>query len=324
MVPYTFIENNRVVQRPTEDLAFPMMLGRTNSLTRKGPGAAGFEATEVLPELTRKAVEYIGQRASRAKSGRPFFLYLPLNAPHTPIAPTLEWQGKSGLNPYADFVMQTDAAIGTVLDTLDKHKLARNTLVIVTSDNGCSPQADFDQLRARGHNPSQHLRGHKADLFEGGHRVPFLVRWPGQVKPGTTSAQLICLNDLLATCADILRARVPESAGEDSISLLPALKGRARKPLREALVHHSINGSFSIRQGKWKLMLCPDSGGWSQPRPGSAESRNLPPVQLYDLDADLGETNNVQGEHPEVIERLNTLLQKYISTGRSTPAGPQL
>ena len=323
MVPYSFIENDRVTKVPTMDKAFPMMFGRTNGATRKGPAAADFEAIDVLPTLTRRAVAYINERASAAKSGRPFFLYIPLNAPHTPIAPSKEWQGKSGLNPYADFVMETDARVGEVLDALDRNGVADNTLVIFTSDNGCSPEAKFPELLAKGHNPSAQFRGTKADIFEGGHRVPFLVRWPGRVKPGTTSDQLICLNDLFATCADLLGAKLPDNAAEDSVSLLPALEGRATGPIREALVHHSINGSFALRQGNWKLELCADSGGWSAPRPGSPAAKSLPAPQLYDLAADLAETNNVARAHPEVVARLTQLLGKYAADGRSTPGAAQ-
>ena len=140
------------------------------------------------------------KRAADAKSGKPFFLYMPLNAPHTAIAPTPEWLGKSGLNPYADFVMETDAAIGQVMDALEKGGIAENTLIVVTSDNGCSPSAKFDELGAKGHNPSYHFRGNKADIFDGGHHIPFLVRWPARVKAGGKSDQIVCLTDLFATC----------------------------------------------------------------------------------------------------------------------------
>ena len=191
---------------------------------------------------------------------------MPLNAPHTPISPTKEFQGKSGLNKYGDFVMQVDDTVGQVMAALDRNGLADDTLFIMTSDNGCSPQADFPALAAKGHHPSYVFRGYKADIFEGGHRIPFLARWPGHIRPGTWCDQTICLTDLLATCADILGAKLPANAGEDSVSILPALEGKATAPLREATVHHSANGSFSIRQGKWKLELCPGSGGWSPTR----------------------------------------------------------
>ncbi len=323
MVPYTFIENDRVTRVPTEERDFPMMAGRPNRVTRRGPAASGFEAEDVLPELVRKSVEYMGRRAAEARAGHPFFLYLPLNAPHTPIAPTPAWRGKSGLNPYGDFVMEVDAEVGRLLEALERLGLAGNSLVIFTSDNGCSPEAGFEELMARGHNPSARLRGAKADIFDGGHRIPFIARWPGRVKAGGVSDQLICLNDLLATCAEILGVSLPDNAGEDSVSVLPALEGRDKNPLREALVHHSINGSFAIRQGNWKLELCPDSGGWSAPVPGGAAVKGLPQCQLYDLARDIGETNNVQAARPEVVARLTRLLEKYVNDGRSTPGAPQ-
>lgn len=321
MVPYVYIENDRPTHAPTVDKSFPMLLGHTNQ-TRRGPAAAEFEAMDVLPELTRRAVRYIEERAAESRKGRPFFLYLPLAAPHTPTVPTEEWRGKSHLNAYGDFVMQTDAALGTVLEALNRTGLHSNTLVVFASDNGCSPEARYEQLLPKGHNPSGVFRGTKADLFEGGHRVPLLVRWPGRVQPGRKSGQLICLNDFFATCADILDQPLPDSAAEDSVSFLPALEGRIL-PGREALVHHSINGSFAIRQGDWKLALCPDSGGWSQPRPGSPEASKLPGVQLYNLASDLGETNNVAAEHPDVVRRLASLLERYVAQGRSTPGPAQ-
>ncbi|MBI4658707.1 MAG: arylsulfatase [Verrucomicrobia bacterium] len=323
MVPYTFIENDRVTALPTVTKKFPMMPGKPGGFTREGPAAPDFEASDVLPTLTRKAVEYISQRAGAAKAGKPFFLYFPLNSPHTPIAPTPEWQGKSGLNPYADFVRQTDWSVGEVMRAIDRHGLAKQTLFIFASDNGCSPQADFAALRAQGHDPSGKFRGHKADIFEGGHRIPFIVRWPGQVKRGSRSGQVICLNDLMATVAEILGVKLPGNAGEDSVSFVPALLGTARKPLREALVHHSINGSFAIRQDNWKLILCPDSGGWSAPRPGTLAARGLPESQLYDLAGDVGESRNRAGEHPEIVEHLTKLLERYVAEGRSTPGRPQ-
>jgi arylsulfatase A-like enzyme/acetyl esterase/lipase len=313
MVPFTFIENDRVTEVPSVEKEW----------VRKGPAAPGFEAVDVLPTLTRKAVAYIADHAAGAKQGSPFFLYLPLASPHAPLVPTKEWQGKSGLNVYADFVMQTDATVGAVLDALERQGLTENTLVILTSDNGCSPVADFPALLGKGHNPSYHFRGTKADIFDGGHRIPFLVRWPARVKAGTTSDQMICLSDFFATCADVLGKKLPDTVAEDSVSILPALLGEAKQPLREAIVHSAIFGAFSIRQGNWKLELCPDSGGWSDPKPGSSEAQKLPVVQLYDLTRDIGETNNVQAEHPEIVARLTKLLEKYIADGRSTPGQPQ-
>lgn len=319
MVPYTYIENDRVTVVPTIDNAFPMMLGKDRE-TRRGPAAADFDAMNVLPDLTNKAVAYITERA---KTGKPFFLYLPFASPHTPIVPSPEWQGKSGLNPYADFVMQTDYSVGRVLEALKSTGVADNTLVVFTSDNGCSPQADFPVLAEKGHDPSYIYRGHKADIWDGGHRVAFIVRWPGKVKAGSTSDQLASLVDFYATCADIVGFKVPANAAEDSVSLLPILEGKATGPLREALVHHSIDGKFSIRQGQWKLELCPGSGGWSAPRDPQAVKQGLPSIQLYDMEADPTEQKNVEADHPEVVKRLTSLLESYVARGRSTPGEPQ-
>lgn len=323
MVPYTFIENDRVTAVPTQDMSLPMNIEKPKSRTRRGPGAPEFTAEGVLPALTRKSVEYIDRRAADAKAGRPFLLYLPLASPHTPIAPSPAWRGKSGLNAYADFVMETDWAVGQVLEALDRHGLADNTLVIFTSDNGCSPQADIPKLQELGHAVNGPLRGHKADIWDGGHRVPFIVRWSGKVKPGTTSDQLVSLVDFMATCADITGASLPGNAAEDSVSFLPALLGKTDKPLREALVHHSIEGKFAIRQGRWKLCLAPGSGGWSAPRDPQAIKQGLPAVQLYDMAQSVDEQRNQQAEHPEIVERLTRLLEKYVAEGRSTPGPSQ-
>jgi arylsulfatase A len=323
MVPYTFIANDRCSILPTVGKRFAFMPDREGAYTRDGPAAPDFEAADVLPTLTRKATEYIEQRGPAARAGNPFFLYLPLASPHTPISTKPEWQGKSGLNPYADFVMQTDDSIGKVADAIDRQGLAENTLFIVTSDNGCSPQAQFDELLLRGHNPNYLFRGHKADIYEGGHRVPFIVRWPAKVKAGTQSARLVCLTDLFATCADLLGTSLPPSAGEDSVSFLAALEQRSNESPRAAAVHHSINGSFAIREGKWKLALCPGSGGWTAPRPGIDDSTMLPLVQLFDLKSDIGEKQNVYDRAPEVVARLTALLDKYVAEGRSTPGEKQ-
>lgn len=278
------------------------------------------EPVQMLPLLARHAAEHIAQRA---KAGGPFFLYLALNSPHAPIVPSDEWQGKSGIGPYGDFVMETDWAVGEVLAALDANGLAGNTLVIFSSDNGCSaPAAHAAQLETLGHFASAQFRGYKSDIWDGGHRVPFFVRWPGKVKPGSSCGQLICHTDLMATCADILGARLPDDAGEDSVSLLPFLLGQKDAPAHEAVVHHSIRGRFAVRQGNWKLELCPGSGGWSKPGDAEAKKGGLPDVQLYDLSHDVGETKNVQAEHPEVVARLTAILDRYIAEGRSTP-GPR-
>ncbi|WP_437185564.1 sulfatase family protein [Planctomicrobium sp. SH668] len=313
MPPYIYLENDRVVAVPTTEKKW----------LRAGPASEDFEAVDILPKLGKKATQYIAERAEDAKSGNPFFLYLPLTSPHTPIVTTAEWDQKSGLNSYADFVMQTDALVGDVVAALQQHQLSENTLIIFTSDNGCSPAANIKELEELGHRPSAGFRGHKADLYDGGHRVPFIVSWPNHVSPGSTSAQTVCLTDLFATVADIVEGSLPANAAEDSVSMLPAFLRKDTQPLREAIVHHSINGSFSIRQGDWKLLLAPGSGGWSEPRPEKVLPESAPQTQLYDLETDPAEKVNLAEAHPEIVDQLTQLLQRYVDDGRSTPGVPQ-
>ena len=306
MPPFAYIENDH----------FPHLPSVTKTWKRSGIAAPDFEAVHVLPMLARKAKEFI---AAGAATNTPFFLYLPLTSPHTPLVPTKEWQGKSGLGDYGDFVMETDWALGEVLAALDKAGIVDNTLVLFSSDNGCAPYIGVDELEKQGHYPSADRRGYKADIWDGGHRIPLIARWPGRIKAGSTSDQLVSLVDLMATCADVVGVKMPKNAGEDSVSFLPALLGTATAPLREAVVFHSINGSFAVRQGRWKLELCPDSGGWSAPKPGSKEAQGLPPVQLYDMGKDVGERANEYKEHPETVAQLTKLLEKYVADGGSTP-----
>ncbi len=321
MVPYTYLENDRVVALPTEERTWPMHPGYVFDC-RLGPAAPGFEVADVLPELTRQAERFIEDESRR---GGPFFLYLPLPSPHTPLAPTAEWKGRSGLNLYADFVMQTDAAIGQLLAALERSGVADNTLFILTSDNGCAPQARIHDLKAKGHDVSGGLRGNKADLYDGGVRVPFLARWPDRVPPAE-SGQLVCLTDLFATFAELVGADVPTDAAEDSFSFASALLSRSgapTRPARDAVVLHSAFGSFAIREGEWKLALCAGSGGWSAPVNFDAEAAGLPMTQLYHIGgADRGERTNLQAEQPERVRQLEARLREIVAAGRST-LGPR-
>jgi arylsulfatase A-like enzyme len=214
---------------------------------------------------------------------------------------------------FADFVMETDATIGRVLDALAKSGAANDTLVIFTSDNGCAPYIGAADMEQRGHFPSGPLRGYKSDAWEGGHRVPFIVRWPGVVKPGSVCGQLVQQADLLATCAAILELELPDTAGEDSFSFLPLLRGED-KPVRDHAVNQSANGLLALRRGPWKLIFGRGSGGWSK---GTDEH----PGQLYNLADDLGETKNLFAQKPEVVSELSALMEKIVGEGRSTP-GP--
>ncbi len=319
MAPYVYVENRQPTQVPdtmTQDTS-------KYGWWRQGPTAPDFVHTDVTPNFFRRAFDYVEEQA---KTENPFFLYLPLPSPHTPILPTEDWQEKSSLNPYADFVLMIDDYMGQLQQVIQKAGIEDNTLVIFTSDNGCSPEADFELLAQKGHQPSSIYRGHKADIFEGGHRVPFIVKWPAKIEKGAVSDETICTTDLLATVADITGLALSADEGEDSYSLVPLFEHpKPDNPLREATVHHSINGSFAIRKGDWKLLLCPDSGGWSYPSPRKDQAviDTLPPIQLYNLKDDSGETTNLHAHHPEVVAELQNLLATYITQGRSTPGPAQ-
>ncbi|MFK7852318.1 MAG: arylsulfatase [Akkermansiaceae bacterium] len=278
------------------------------------------EHVEMLPKLTKKAVEYIHERKA---DGRQFLLYVPWNSPHSPVVPTDEWKGKSGINAHADFVMQTDDSFGQIYKALEETGLIENTLVICSSDNGTSPQTSgLKELKAAGHHPSGELRGMKADLWDGGHRVPFIAAWKNVIEPGSRTDALACLTDLMATVADVVGAEYPESAAVDSVSLLPVFND-ASKSVRNSVVHHSISGKFAIRDADWKLLLTPGSGGWGSPKDNEAMKQGFPPVQLYRLGKDLGEETNLAEKNPEKVREMRSLLEKQVAAGRSTPGAPQ-
>ena len=308
--PYCFIENDRTVGIPSEFL--PARLLGNNQASTPGPALENWKLEPILPALADRAAAFI---TSAAKDGTPFFLYLPLTAPHTPLAVNKPWEGRSGLNRYADFVMETDAVVGRVLDALHKTGGADNTLVLFTSDNGCAPYIGVAELEQKGHYPSGPLRGYKSDAWEGGHRVPFVVRWPGVVKPGSVCGQLVHQADLMATCADILHVKLPDDAAEDSYSLLPLLKG-SQDPVRETAVSTSSSGLIALRRGNWKLIFGPGSGGW-------AKGRDEQPAQLYDLADDLGETRNLHRARPDLVAELTARMGRLVDDGRSTPGRPR-
>ena len=319
MAPYVYVENGK----PTE---IPKMVTENTgkySWWRKGPTAPDFIHEEVTPHFFNRAIHYIKENANHKK---PFFLYLALPSPHTPILPTKEWQEKSGLNPYGDFVMMIDDYVGKLIAQVEASGISKNTLIVFTSDNGCSPAAKIDELIAKGHHPSSIYRGHKADIFEGGHRVPFIVKWPAQINPDSKSDQTICTTDFMATVAEISEYKLKDNEAEDSYSMMPLFKNSfTGNTFREATVHHSINGSFAIRKGDFKLITCADSGGWSYPKPGKDKDviAGLPKMQLYNLKADPGEQQNLVNSNPEKVKELKQLLNKYITEGRSTPGSKQ-
>ena len=317
MAPYVYVENDMPTALPDRETVNDGM-----KYWRKGPTASDFDHEQTLPNFINRAVDYIHDKS---KGDKPFYLYLPLPAPHTPILPIKEYQGKSGLNPYGDFVLMVDDMVGKVMKALKDAGVDDNTILVFSTDNGCSPQAKFDELQEKGHYPSYIYRGHKADLFDGGHRIPCVVRWPAKIKPHTVN-QTVCLTDFFATFATIADYQLKDSEGEDSYNILPLLLNEKEGDvIREATVHHSINGDFTIRKGQWKLLLSPSSGGWSFPKPGTDDEviKTLPLIQLYNMKTDPAEKNNVYAEHPEVVKELKDLMIKYVKEGRSTPGAPQ-
>jgi len=308
--PYAWRENDRVLG----DLTTTMEKGRMVGVS-SGPAVEDWSFEAVLPELAERSAEYVRDRSDDEP---PFFLYFSMTSPHTPIAPSERFRGKTGITKYTDWLYETDWAVGRVLDALEESGQAENTLVIFTTDNGTSPKAKFDQLESKGGHLRVNWRGWKADAYEGGHRVPFVVRWPGHVEPGTRTDQVISQVDLMATVADVVDREVPPDEGEDSVSLLPLFKNPSREdPLHEAVVAHSAYGFYTVRREEWKVLFSKGSGGWSPPTP-----REVRPFQLYNLDEDPKEQNNLADKYPDRIQSMKYILRRYVERGRSTP-GPE-
>ncbi len=310
MPPYCFIEDGHTVGIPDREKEVYY------NQQRRGLQTPDWQDDQVDITLAAKAVEFI-EAASAAEEDAPFFLYLTPASPHRPCDVRPDFVvGASDAGDRGDMVVLFDWVVGQVLDALDRTGQTDNTLIVVTSDNGgrltCADGGTY------GHASNGTLRGQKADIWDGGHREPFVARWPQRIPAGTRSDELVCLADMLATFAAIAGVELPADAGEDSYNILPALAGEAVTPIREALVHHSGNGIFSLRQGRWKLVLGLGSGGFSEPvteepTPGG------PQGQLYDMAADRAETHNLWAERPDVVAELSALLERYRDAGRSRP-----
>jgi len=299
MPPYAYIENGAATNLPM--IPFKGNNNPRGVFWRKGVSSTGFVIENTLDVFIDKARHYIAN-ANEDKS-RPFFLYLPLTSPHTPWLPFQQFKN-SGAGTYGDFVQHTDFAVGTILQCLDSLGLAKNTIVIYTSDNG----ADWkpaDEKNYPLHHANYIFRGEKSDIWEGGHHIPLLVRWPGIIKPGSRIAPIACLTDFMATLAAVTGQQLPANAGPDSFDLLPLLKGNT-KPVRGSIIHHSIEGMFAIRQGKWKFVDGQGSGGWSMRKGNPGD----PAGQLYDMENDERETTNLYDQYPEVVKELKALLEK--------------
>jgi arylsulfatase A len=316
--PYAFIENERIFGPAPTQRVEKSVSGRLSE--HRGPAQAGFDRKQIAPTLARKAAEWV--ESSAKTPGKPFFLYLALTGPHSPIIPNDQFKGKSGIGDYGDWVMEMDWTVGEVLAALRRADIASNTLVIFTSDNG-PENWNYEEARDQKHYAMGPLRGVKRDTWEGGHRVPFIARWPGHIQPGATNAEVVCHADLMATAAALVGATLPQNAGEDSYNILPALLGqKLDRPIREATVHHGGDGKLAIRQGNW-VFIDAKSGGANQEPQWFKEERGYQPHQfpgeLYDLSQDLPERRNLYGEHPGIVARLKALLEKYKTEGRSAP-----
>jgi arylsulfatase A-like enzyme len=268
----------------------------------------------VVPGITAKSVEFIKEKAGKKK---PFFLYFALTSPHVPIAPSAQFKGSSKAGPYGDFVQETDWAVGQIMKAVEDAGIDKNTIIIFTSDNG-SPGQDGEKMSGAmnavmkyDHYPNYPFRGMKTDLWEGGHHVPFIVKWPGKIKANSSSSATICQTDFLATCASILKAKIPEKEAEDSYSMLPLLLDKNTAAYnRPYTVHHSGEGFFAIRQDEWKLIMTGNSGGGLVPSIPEKVNGVVVPLQLYDLKNDLKEKNNLYLKYPEKVKALQQLLQQ--------------
>lgn len=305
--PYTWFENDRLLEVPTEEKP-EGMFGLPGAMASK------WSLEAVMPALTQRAVQYI-----EAADEQPFFLYFPLTAPHTPIVPTDGFKGMSRAGEYGDFVCEVDWTVGEVMAALDRKGIAENTLLIFTSDNGPENFA-YKRIREYDHYSMDGLRGLKRDAWEGGHRVPFIVRWPERIAPGRVCDEVICLSDFTATAGAIAGVPLPADGTEDSYDILPALLNEPAAPIREATVHHSMRGKFAIRKGRWVLIDAPSGDDNAEPQWLKEERGYEPhdqPGELYDLQRDRIERFNCYAEYPEVVAELKALLEKYQREGRS-------
>ena len=313
MPPYCYLENDRLTSPLTDETkGSDPANGTTSAFWRKGLMAQGFVFDQVTPTFTQKAISFITKQSS---SGKPFFLYLPFPSPHTPWLPLKEFQGSSKAGEYGDFVNMVDAQVGKVLKAIKDLGLDDNTIVFFASDNGPYWRPNF--IEQFNHRAAYIYRGMKADAYEGGHRIPFIVRWPGKIKAGSQCAETINLTNLLATCVGVVGNKLSDNEGEDSFSILPLLLGKEKEYVRpEALIQHSSRGVFVVRQGDWKLILGLGSGGFSKPEtvlPKEGEA----PGQLFNLKDDPSETKDVYLMFPGKVEELSKILKKFQDAGRS-------
>ena len=315
MPPYCYLENDALTEQLTDSTpGNKLASGYTGPFWRAGLKSPSFEFYNVLPMFTNKATDFIKKQAG---SKDPFFLYFPMPAPHTPWLPTESYVGKSKAGEYGDYVMMVDDAVGRILKTLDSMGLSKNTLVVFTSDNGPYWRENFVQEFC--HHAAGPYRGMKGDVFEGGHRVPFIVRYPGKIKPNSKSDAPTTLANLMSTCAELVGNHSAKFQTEDSYSILPILTGKAKAVAGQpAIVNISSKGSMDIRKGPWKLVTHLGSGGFTVPSEITPKAGE-PTGQLYNLDIDIHEDNNVYAKYPEKVKELTELLERIKNT-KTRPA----
>ena len=312
--PYAWFENDRVLTPPNAPLKITPQTAEGRWEARPGPMVDNWDFYAVVPKLKDKTVEWIGQQRG---SATPFFLYVPFNSPHAPIVPTKEWTGKSQAGGYGDFMAMTDGACGEILAALDKNGFRENTIVIFTADNGAESYA-YERVRNFKHRSSGPLRGVKRDLWEGGHRVPAIVRWPGVVKPGAVSDALVSQVDFMATFAAITGFKLPAGAAEDSHDLTRVWQENAPSP-RRSIVHNTHADQYAVRDGHW-VLIANKTGAMTRVPPWFEQENgyaaNPHPGELYDLSRDLGQKNNLYAQQPEKVAELTALMAKIRAQGQ--------
>ncbi len=321
--PYVFIENDRALGIPTERIP-----SDNPAINRKGPMMRDWDPEKILPRIADRAVSYV---TSRAGNPQPFFLYFPLTSPHYPVVPTAGFRGKSGADAYGDFVEQTDAVVGALVEALKSNGFEQNTLVIFTSDNGPEVASEvrigaYDRILRFQHSSMERWRGVKRDSFEGGHRVPFIARWPGRIPAGRVATNLFGHVDLMATIARLVDYQLPENAAPDSFDQTATLMGRQPSPLvRQSLVYHQSNGHLAIRLGDWVLIdsnTCGDGNRepeWFRERRGAAKCAT--PGALFNLRTDPGQSRNLVNTYPRKVRELKALLDQLRQAERTAPTG---
>ena len=325
---YAFIEGDRIPVPPTKIIdRGPLPKHPYSQDNRPGMIAPGYKMEEIDLQFLDKSLEFLDQHA-KAKDKSPFFLFHSTQAVHLPSFPADQFKGKTKAGPHGDFIFELDHIVGELLGALDKHGFTDNTLVIFSSDNGPEVPTVLSMRNDYKHDGARPWRGVKRDNWEGGHRVPFIARWPGKIKPGSTSSQTLCLTDLMATCAAITGAKIPEKAGEDSVNMLPSLLSEDQgKPIRKYTLHQTISLALAIRSGPWKYLDHKGSGGNNYTRAGRwgmkkyivPEKAPQAPGQLYNLNSDPGETENLYYKNPEIVKELKEKLEQFKKSGRSAP-----